>query len=91
MENMEDPISPLLLQLLEWISRWPRTYAETMDAWRSTCPRLTVWEDAWIAGLVQIEASRDGIDGSKVTLTPLGRSVLAQHSGLSRSTTKEEK
>ena len=32
--------------LLEWIAREPRTYTDVLDAWRTSCPRLTVWEDA---------------------------------------------
>lgn len=80
---MDELISPLILQLLEWISRQPRTYVETMDAWRSTCPRLTVWEDAWIDGLVTVETREEGPHESKVILTPRGRLVLAQHSGVS--------
>lgn len=32
--------------LLEWIAAAPRTYAETLEVWRSSCPRLTIWEDA---------------------------------------------
>ena len=66
-------ISPLTLQLLQWISQRARSYAETMDAWRSNCPRLTIWEDALADGLVQIE---NGADGLIVSLTALGRSAL---------------
>ena len=73
--NMNE-ISPLLLQLLEWISDRPRSYAETMDVWRSSCPRLTIWEDALIYGLVQVEADGDGAHGLMVSLTALGRSAL---------------
>ena len=61
------------LELLAWISRRPRTYAETLEAWRSTCPRLSVWDDAVIEGLVRIE--RDG-PASRVTLTASGRALL---------------
>ena len=68
-------ISPLMLQLLEWISCRPRSYAETMDAWRSTCPRLTIWEDALISGLVQVE-NGDSAQDSRVSLTAFGRSAL---------------
>jgi hypothetical protein len=57
------------LELVEWVARRPRTYAETMEAWSSHCPRLTVWEDAVIEGLVRIERSM-------VVLTPLGRAAL---------------
>jgi hypothetical protein len=42
------------LQLLEWIGERERSYAETMEAWRSHCPRLTIWEDAIADGLVQV-------------------------------------
>jgi hypothetical protein len=69
-------ISPLMLQLLEWIAGRPRSYAETMEAWRSSCPRLTIWEDALIYGLVQVEADGDGAHGLMVSLTELGRSAL---------------
>ena len=71
-------ISPLMLQLLEWISSRPRSYAETMDAWRSNCPRLTIWEDALINGLVQV---KDGAHELMVSLTDLGRSTLDTASG----------
>ncbi len=57
------------LELVDWVALRPRTYAETMEAWRSHCPRLTVWEDAVIEGLVKVESSM-------VVLTRLGRAVL---------------
>jgi hypothetical protein len=40
--------------LLAWIHERERTYAETIDAWRSSCPRLTVWEDALADRLVEV-------------------------------------
>jgi hypothetical protein len=43
------------LELLAWVSSRPRTYAETIEAWRSHCPRLLVWEDALLDGLVRVE------------------------------------
>ncbi len=42
----------LVLDLLEWLSRKDRSYEETMDAWRTSCPKLPVWEDATDRGLV---------------------------------------
>ena len=36
----------LILDLVEWVAREPRTYRETMDVWRTSCPRLMIWEDA---------------------------------------------
>jgi hypothetical protein len=43
---MREALDPLILDLVEWVAREPRTYAEVLDAWRTSCPRLTVWEDA---------------------------------------------
>jgi hypothetical protein len=57
------------LQLLEWIAERPRTYAETMEAWKSHCPRLTIWEDALADGLLRVERAR-------VVLTAAGRAVI---------------
>jgi hypothetical protein len=59
-------VSTPMLQLLEWIDEQPRSYAETMDAWHSHCPRLTIWEDAVADGLVAVRNGR-------VALTPKGR------------------
>jgi len=42
-------------QLLEWVDECPRSYRETIDAWKTHCPRLTVWEDALEDGLVRVE------------------------------------
>jgi hypothetical protein len=72
---MYAPVSPLALEFLTWISIRHRTYAETMEAWRTTCPRNTVWEDALIDGLIQIE-SGGTMNQSEVILTPRGRAIL---------------
>jgi hypothetical protein len=61
-------------ELLLWIDARPRTYAEAIEAWKTSCPRLSVWDDALTAGLVEV--SRDG-DGSWVSVTPRGRAVLS--------------
>jgi hypothetical protein len=49
---MADAVEPLILDLLEWQTVRDRTYAEVMDAWRTSCPRLPVWEDANDRGLI---------------------------------------
>jgi hypothetical protein len=68
-------VSAPIRELLVWVARCPRTYADVMAAWRSSCPRFTVWEDALDAGLVQIE--RRGETGeSLIALTPHGRAAL---------------
>ncbi len=45
----------LVLDLIEWLARKDRSYEETMDAWRTSCPKLTVWEDANDLGFVRVE------------------------------------
>ena len=50
---MTDTVENLILDLVEWVGRKERTYHETMDAWRTSCPRLPVWEDATGRGLVE--------------------------------------
>jgi hypothetical protein len=67
---MPAAVSLLMLQFLEWVARRPRTYADVMEAWRTSCPRQSVWEDATIDGLVAFD------DRGTVTLTPLGRAAL---------------
>ncbi len=75
---MTDTLTPLVLDFLEWIAARPRPYSEVMDAWRTSCPRLTVWEDANEHGFV----IRRHIDGAEmlVELAPLGR-IFLERSG----------
>ena len=55
---MSAPIDALILQFLGWVASETPTHAEVLDAWQSSCPRLSVWEDAQIAGLVAFDGSR---------------------------------
>lgn len=75
---MPQPITSSHRQLLEWIAARPRTYAEVMDAWRSTCPRLTIWEDVLDAGYVRIETNGRDLRSAAVSLTAAGESVAGQ-------------
>jgi hypothetical protein len=50
---MSDRLDPLIRDLVAWVAEEPRPYAEVLDAWRTSCPRLTVWEDASDRGLVE--------------------------------------
>lgn len=74
---MADTLDPLVLDFLEWIAREPRTYAEVMEAWRTSCPRLTVWEDAVDRGFVARKLARG--QGAQVELTPAGRVFLTRN------------
>jgi hypothetical protein len=71
---MPEPVSLLMIEFLSWVSMRRRSYAETMEAWRSSCPRLSVWEDAIADGLIGIAG--ETLQQSEVTLTPRGKSVL---------------
>jgi hypothetical protein len=39
---MSETVDALILDLLAWIGAEPRPYAEVMEAWRTSCPRLPV-------------------------------------------------
>ena len=71
---MPDTVESLILDLLEWLSPHPRPYAEVLDAWRTSCPRLPVWEEATSRGYV-IRQRAPG-QPAEVSLTALGRAHL---------------
>lgn len=67
----------LILQLVAWIEARPRTYGETMEAWRTSCPRLSVWEDALSAGLIAVVPIPGGrLQDGAVQITPQGAALL---------------
>ena len=66
----------LMAQFLRWLEERPRSYAETMDAWRSNCPWLSAWEDALDEGLIRLEPARDGAADMQVRVTVKGRARL---------------
>lgn len=74
---MADKLDPLVLDLVEWVAKEPRPYAEVIEAWRTSCPRLTVWEDAVDRGLVASELIEGR--GVIVSATDLGRRFLRQN------------
>jgi hypothetical protein len=64
----------LVLDLLQWIAARPRRYDDVMDAWRTSCPRLTIWEDTVDAGYV---LTRSGAGLQKmVVITDRGKEFL---------------
>jgi len=72
---MPEPANLLMIEFLTWVSGRRRTYAEAMEAWRSSCPRQTVWEDALVEGLIQI-GSGETLAQTEVVLTEWGRAAL---------------
>jgi hypothetical protein len=71
---MPDPMEALILDLLDWIGPEPRPYREVMEAWRTSCPRLPVWEDANERGFIE-RHSHD--TEAMVSVSALGASFLA--------------
>lgn len=72
---------PLVLDFVEWIAREPRAYSEVIGAWKTSCPRLTVWEDAADLGLVARETVQGF--GLVVKVTDDGERLLRAHGRLS--------
>lgn len=68
---------PLVLDFVEWIAREPRAYAEVVDTWKTSCPRLTIWEDAAEDGYVARQTVA-GL-GLVLTVTEDGRKALRRH------------
>ena len=50
---MQNGLDPLVRDLVEWVASKPRSHAEVIEVWRTSCPRLTVWEDALDRGFVE--------------------------------------
>lgn len=71
---MSDTVESLILDLLEWMGPDARPYDEVLDAWRTSCPRLPVWEDANDRGFVSCH--HDPGQGRVVTVTDAGRDHL---------------
>ncbi len=60
-------LDSLVFDLLEWVAKEPRSYAQTMDAWRTSCPRLAVWEEAVDRGLIVRDVDARGRPSVKPT------------------------
>jgi hypothetical protein len=74
---MAETPDALVLDLVEWIAREPRPYSEVIATWRTSCPRLTIWEDAVDHGYVARETVA-GV-GLIVTVTEQGVKWLREH------------
>lgn len=75
------PNDALTLQFLDFVAARPRTYRETMEAWRTSCPRLSIWEDAVRDDLVRLVcAPGEPTDRAAVVLTAAGAARRAGQS-----------
>jgi hypothetical protein len=74
---MTQAADPLVLDFVEWVAREPRLYAEVVGTWKTSCPRLTIWEDAADRGYV----ARETIAGFGliVAVTEEGEKLLRAH------------
>ena len=73
---MTETTDALVLDLVEWIGREPRLYSEVIETWRTSCPRLTIWEDAVDHGYVARQAA---VGGVRVMITESGARFLREH------------
>ena len=74
MTQTDSVVTTSMREFLNWVAARPRSYAETMEAWRTSCPRFSVWEDASIAGFVALQSVASE---AMVVLTPRGSAVVA--------------
>jgi hypothetical protein len=74
---MAEVADPLVLDFIEWIAREPRLYLEVVATWRTSCPRLTIWEDAADGGYVARETIAGF--GMAVVVTEDGEKLLRVH------------
>jgi hypothetical protein len=74
---MVETADPLVLDFVEWIARAPRVYSDVVETWKTSCPRLTIWEDAADRGYVTRETVAGF--GLTVTVTDDGKKLLRRH------------
>ena len=78
---MTGTTDPLVLDLVEWIAKQPRLYSEVIETWRTSCPRLTIWEDA-VDGCYVARETVAGF-GLIVMVTEDGEKLLREHGRVS--------
>jgi hypothetical protein len=75
MDNEDSAVKALILQFLEWMRERPRSYEEVTNAWRTSCPRLQVWEEAVSQGLVR-RRNHQSLRSAMVVITDAGQHLL---------------
>ena len=85
---MPDPVDALILDLLEWIGPNARPYREVVEAWRTSCPRLPVWEEANERGFLEHHHSQ----GSEtvVSVSTQGARFLAERRQISYESSRDK-
>jgi hypothetical protein len=72
---MADPAEDLIGEFIAWLAPGSRPYHEVMEVWRTSCPRLTIWEDALDRRLVT--RGRDVAGRPCISVTEAGNAFLA--------------
>lgn len=73
----------LVLDLVEWIAKQPRSYVEVMEAWRTSCPRFPIWED--VVDLRFVARVKGDGTGEMIHVTPAGQDFLRSRGRLCNS------
>ena len=76
-DAVPNAVDALIVDLLEWIGPTPRPYDEVMEVWRTSCPRLPVWEDANDLGFI-VRTQGPGA-GRLIAVSPVGADHLRRH------------
>ncbi len=77
MGGVPDPVDDLILDLLEWVGSAPKQYHEVLEVWRTSCPRLPVWEEANDRGY--ITRYHEPGQGQLISVSPSGADYLRRH------------
>jgi hypothetical protein len=73
---MQNAAHTLTQQFLAWVAEKPRSYADA-EAWRRSCPHLSIWKDAIADGLIQFE-NGGSMREQRLILTPRGQTRLQE-------------
>jgi hypothetical protein len=84
---MSNSVDDLILDLLEWLESSPRPYTEVLDVWRTSCPRLPVWEEANDRGFIVRKSQLGG--GQLIATSALGTEYLSRHRPLTQVSSKD--
>jgi len=74
---MSNAVDLLILNLLDWIGPNPRPYAEVIESWRTSCPRLPVWEEANSQGF--LDHHHEPGQGTVVSVSAAGAEHMRKH------------
>ena len=79
---MSSAVDALIAELLAWIGDRPRPYGEVLEAWRTSCPRLPVWEDANTRGFLTHRRDAGGV--ALVSVSEAGREFIEKQQSRKR-------